>query len=105
MGEESFHLDNVLQVLWMDAGVVVQEDIAVTKQLLVPVLLLGGLQGAKHQCTHHQIQQHHRHDGQQGGAPHGSTALGSQSGTSWASTWAEMEQSYKDIIYNKLWEG
>ena len=83
------HLDEDLQCFWMNTCVF-DEVVEGFVQVLVHDLLPGGLERAEHQRTHDQVQQRHRHDGRQGGAPHGSPALGSQASRSWGTTDTEM---------------
>lgn len=53
------------------AGVVPQEVFADAEHLPVLTQLAGLLQGAEHQCPHHQVEQHCGQDGQERGAAHG----------------------------------
>ena len=68
--KQFFYLDKVLKVVWAHAGEVLQEISAHVLQLQVLVLLLGGLQGAEHHSSQHQVQEHPGEDAEQGGAAH-----------------------------------
>lgn len=62
----SSYLNECLQNLWGDAGVVVEVRLSCVLELEVVVLLKGNLKGTEHQCPQYQVEQHPSEDGQEG---------------------------------------